>query len=767
MLSTLSRFLVPLCLLYNTSAQTGDDAHWSPQFGPPGGNRFVVAAHGADGQVLVAQNCSPETSCPLQFWDGTAWKSIGSLSGGLAIAQGLAHNGQNWYVGGSFTNAGGVSARNIAAWNGTAWSALGEGIAGYAGVLIIHQGTLYASGIADNGAQGAPLVARFNGNSWENLSSSFSASGSVYALASDGTNLFAAGYFQTPGRNVARYDGTGWTPLGEGLDGNVDALAIWNGELYASGSFTGGMAKWNGSQWINLGASFRPKPPTRLQAWKDGLYLAGDFTNINNQAMAEIARYDANGFQPLNGRVAGNVYTLSADDAKLYLAGDFIYLQQSEPQDSWILAQGVGVWDGDHYDNLYNEQFANGVGLFVTAIAKSGNEIYVGGTFHAAGDASANYIAKWDGQHWSGLGTGVENRTSTATPRVDAIAAHPDGIFVGGSFSHAGGVASPNVAIWTGTEWRAAGEGLNGRVHRLVLYQGNVIATGQFSASGAQTMFFVARWNGNSWEDLNACCLASRIGSQGAHEAIVADDTLYVGGALLGDGGTYTNSVFQLAQDSYVFLGGFNRAIQSMAVHNSELYVSGQFTRVNGQAITNLAKWNGSSWSAVASTLNSGVSAIAVHNDQLIIAGGFTQSTTVSNLNGIARLGASDWEPMGSGLWFSPPAGARGSDLLSAGDDLYIVGIFNRAGAVDSLNISRWNEQIDFYSSSEIRIQNVSLTTSAELSIVIDASPNTTVIIESTTDFTSWTEVTRGTGAFEATVPVNTGAAFFRARTPD
>src|SRR5687767_6944624 len=94
-------------------AQTGDDVHWSPQFGPPGANRFPLAVQAGNGQAMLTQICSPEPSCPIQFWDGTKWKSIGNLEGGIPAAQGLAHDGTNWYIGGSFTNVGGVAARNV------------------------------------------------------------------------------------------------------------------------------------------------------------------------------------------------------------------------------------------------------------------------------------------------------------------------------------------------------------------------------------------------------------------------------------------------------------------------------------------------------------------------------------------------------------------------------------------------------------------------------------------------------------------------------
>lgn len=37
----------------------------------------------------------------------------------------------------------------------------------------------------------------------------------------------------------------------------------------------------------------------------------------------------------------------------------------------------------------------------------SGGNIYVGGTFTTAGGVSANRIAKWDGSAWSALGSGM------------------------------------------------------------------------------------------------------------------------------------------------------------------------------------------------------------------------------------------------------------------------------------------------------------------------------------------------------------------------
>jgi hypothetical protein len=69
----------------------------------------------------------------------------------------------------------------------------------------------------------------------------------VVALASDGTNLYAAGPFKTaggtPASGIAKWDGTNWSPMGSGLISGqyglgVFGLAVSGQSLYAGGNFT-------------------------------------------------------------------------------------------------------------------------------------------------------------------------------------------------------------------------------------------------------------------------------------------------------------------------------------------------------------------------------------------------------------------------------------------------------------------------------------------------------------------------------------------------
>jgi hypothetical protein len=68
------------------------------------------------------------------------------------------------------------------------------------------------------------------------------------------------------------------------------------------------------------------------------------------------------------------------------------------------------------------------------------HNLYVGGTFTTAGGVSANYIAKWDGNAWSALGSGLN---------FVVISLAVDGagrLYAGGAFTAAGTNVSAYVA---------------------------------------------------------------------------------------------------------------------------------------------------------------------------------------------------------------------------------------------------------------------------------------------------------------------------------
>ncbi|MCB9298216.1 MAG: hypothetical protein H6559_34635 [Lewinellaceae bacterium] len=97
----------------------------------------------------------------------------------------------------------------------------------------------------------------------------------------------------------------------------------------------------------------------------------------------------------------------------------------------------------------------SGLNLTVFAIAISGSDVYVGGSFTSAGgNPNANYVARWDGNAWNALGSGL-NAT------VYALAVSGSDVYVGGDFDNAGSnPGADRIARWDGSAWHALGSGV-------------------------------------------------------------------------------------------------------------------------------------------------------------------------------------------------------------------------------------------------------------------------------------------------------------------
>src|SRR6188474_2996469 len=96
----------------------------------------------------------------------------------------------------------------------------------------------------------------------------------------------------------------------------------------------------------------------------------------------------------------------------------------------------------------------NGNGVlngYVSVMAFFDGDLYIGGGFqNVAGDATADFIARWNGDTWSGVGSnGAGNGSLNALVR--SMTVHENGLLVGGAFTNAGNVATADyLARWSG-----------------------------------------------------------------------------------------------------------------------------------------------------------------------------------------------------------------------------------------------------------------------------------------------------------------------------
>ena len=565
------------------------------------------------------------------------------------------------YVGGGFTEAGGVPANYVAKWDGTSWTELGSGLDFRVFVLAVFDDgsgggpALYAGG-AFTTAVGLRRRTSRNGtgSSWSPLGAPGGGTDAeVYALtvfddgSGGGQALYVGGEFTVAGaivaNHIARWDGTSWSAP-SGVNGTVGDLLVFDDgtgggpALYAGGSFTtaGGLAanraaKWDGTSWSALGSGL-DNHVFALTAFDDGngggpgLYASGAFTSAGGVPANRIAKWDGAGWSALGSGMDAGVFVLTEFDdgtgggPALYAGGPSRaraeFLQRITSRSGTGSAGRPSVQAGYSRKSAISRSSttARGVGLPSTSE----------GIFLSVGGVGARHAARWDGSSWSALGDrGMSPVSGFVSCYVEALAVFDDrsgggpALYAGGFFE-AGAAAVKYVAKWEGATWSPLGNGPNELVFALTVFDDGggpaLYAGGRFTQAGGAPANYVAKWDGASWSPIG------------------------VGG----NGTNYHVHVLEVFDDG---TGG-----------GPALYAGGEFTTAGGVAASRIAKWDGSSWSSLGSGVPLwSVDALAVFDDQsgggpaLYVGGNFNSAGGIA-ANRIAKWDGTTWSPLGSGI---------------------------------------------------------------------------------------------------------------------
>ena len=337
---------------------------------------------------------------------------------------------------------------------------------------------------------------------------------------------------------------------------------------------------------------------------------------------------------------AGGIMAMVVDGSGNLYVGGFTSLAGGVPVNK------IAKWDGNIWSPL-----GSGVNGAVRALTALGTDIYVGGDFTSAGGiANTRRIAKWNGTEWSSLGSGFGSFSS-----VYALAASGSDLYVGGSFENAGGVSANSIAKWNGTTWSALGTGLlNAEVLALAISGTNIYAGGRFTSAGGVSVSNIAKWNGTTWSAMGNGISG---GLDMVTSLVVAGTDLYVGGDFTTAGGVSAKSVAKWNGSSWSSLGSGISDTGAIGVRlvvsGTDLYAGGYFTTVGGVVAKGIAKWNGSSWSPVSSGVEGGVDVMVAIGSDIYIAGGFNAVGEIGMetwCNGIIKWNGSAWSPLGSGI---------------------------------------------------------------------------------------------------------------------
>jgi hypothetical protein len=626
------------------AATVGNIARWNGADWAPLGsglNGDVLALEVLpNGDLIAAGDFSASGSTTVSHiarWDGTAWRALGVGLNQGARSLAVAPNG-DLIVGGGFTSAGGVPAKSIARWNGTVWSSLGSGPMQPSPTVLslrfLANGQLIAAGtdIADPN-QSIGFVDRWDGIAWSQMGGSFVGTypdpphsvgtGSVNALDVTSTGeLVAGGFFLTmngsPLRGVAKWTGSTWAPLGSGLN-VVSAFAHSPaGELVACGTFSAAtgspanyVARWDGAQWLPLGSG--PDSPARAAAVMPsgelvtgGSFYAGE---SGGEPRSPLSRWNGTTWSAWGAGTNGWLDAMAVmPNGDLVVGGRFTSIE------------GTAANRIARNDGLMWHPLGSGVDGFVIAmLALRNGDLVIGGDFAVAGGVPAADLARWNGSEWSAIGGGVSGGGGYPSA-VSALAELPNGdLVIGGQFTSAGGVTAANIARWDGTTWHALGAGTSGYPSQsvsalAVLPNGEVIAGGGFSSPASR----IARWNGSSWLSLGTGIDPSY--QTGVSDlALVPGGDLIVGGRFESAGGIPARSIARWNGSSWSALGTGIGTLRGLTV-----LPGGDPIVADG---TLLLRWHNSLWSPFAPAANYWISALAtLPNGTLVMGGGFTMA---------------------------------------------------------------------------------------------------------------------------------------------
>lgn len=706
------------CGFVPSDAAAGDE-QWDGRFGIPFLNGSVAAMVAADDAVYVGGSFTlagtavadqgGTTVNGIFLWrDGT----VAALGAGLnGAVNAIAVSGSNVYVGGEFTQAGGGDASRVARWDGQSWSPLGGGVSGVVHAIAVQGNDVYVGGnFATAGGVTVNGVARWDGNSWSAIGGGLGASATIRALAFYNGQLHVGGFFfdfkiieAVPVilSYLAKWDGAAWSPLGSGVNNQVNALLVDGGSLYAGGTLTtaGGvtvnkLGRWNGATWSAVGSGFSTGVTDAVNALArrgDQLYAGGYFTTADEQPVNALARWNGTAWTEVDGGVISSIggTAFRATVSALAVTGGQLHVGGSFNQAGGREVGNAAIREADAWQGL-------GMGLTGPAYAahQTAAGVLVGGMFATAGGVPVNSIAWWDGADWAALGGGVQQNTLPG--QVFAIATHGTNTYVAGVFNRAGSVDALNIARWNGSAWFPLGSGIGGFgavVRALTIGpDGSLYAGGFFTTVGGNAVTHLARWDGANWA---AAGTVTANGGQAEVRALATlGNDIYVGGAFNNIGGISTTGIGRWNGSAWSAVGGgMDNTVLALATASGELYAGGYFTTAGGAPAKRIARWNGATWSALGDGIGTAatnfVSALAVDGTQVYAGGLFTTLGDGSPASHIATWNGDAWATLGSGTSAGSPPVVYG--LATGGGRLYVAGVFGRAGGKPANAFAVWN----------------------------------------------------------------------------
>ena len=336
---------------------------------------------------------------------------------------------------------------------------------------------------------------------------------------------------------------------GPGIDNYVYSSVVYNGNLIVGGNFSAAdklsvnsIVQWDGSNWSTLGSGMPVGVVSALTIYNGNLVAGGSFSIAGGNAANNIAQWNGTTWSALGSGTNSQINALAVYNGNLIAAGYF-------DSAGGIRTKNIAMWNGSKWQSL-----GSGLNNWVMALTVYNGSLIASGKFDSAGGIPSRGIAQWNGTNWSPLGSGFKNIAF-----YSSLAVWNGNLIAGGYFDSAGGVPANGIAQWNGSNWSGMGTPAGSGVEAITIYNGNLVI-GKFSGTNTYTSV-LEQWNGSSWSSPIGGNIESFAGPGGPN---------YVP--------AYTNT---------------------LTVYNGNLIAGGLFDALGNSIATNIAQWNGTTWSAL------------------------------------------------------------------------------------------------------------------------------------------------------------------------
>lgn len=251
----------------------------------------------------------------IAHWDGVSWSNAGNLNVAKSIQNFKVISPTEIYAVGDFVLPE-YRWKPVAKYNGDTWQVVGFGdsnAGAYStyGTLNVSDGNnIYTtSGYSD---VDVIRIKHWDGTNWSvlyNFNDSVNRLSKAFPVSEN--EVYSFGYENENGKScIAIWNGEIWKPLGNiredinlsnsGNNGGITFKYVTNDAIYAVGSFMKdaddlkfGVAKWNGTNWEELGDLNADKQATAIDIHNGYLYIAGDVSELNpsGSRVTVIKRY--------------------------------------------------------------------------------------------------------------------------------------------------------------------------------------------------------------------------------------------------------------------------------------------------------------------------------------------------------------------------------------------------------------------------------------------------------------------------------------------